>query len=154
MTIYFFDSSAAVKKYVTETGTPWVLSLFKQSAESVVYVAQITGVEVVSAISRRFRAGNLAQKAAQRSIARFKNDFQNRLRILRLTDNVVADAMQLSETHGLRGYDAVQLAVAIELGNKLISNNLSSIIFVSSDDNLNKAAQAERLAVDNPNKHL
>lgn len=153
MPIYYFDSSATVKKYVTETGTGWVLNLFKQPNKNLVYVAQITGVEVVSAISRRFRAGNLTQKAAQNSIACFKKDFQNRLRILRLTDRVVSEAMRLSEDYGLRGYDAVQLAIALELGNRLTSNNLSSIIFVSADENLNQAAQSKGLSVENPNNH-
>ncbi len=69
MPIYYFDSSAAVKKYVEKTGTSWVLSLFKQSADNVIYVSQITGVEVVSAISRRFRGGSLSQKATQKSTA-------------------------------------------------------------------------------------
>ena len=32
MSVYYFDSSAAVKKYVAETGTAWVLGLFKPSA--------------------------------------------------------------------------------------------------------------------------
>src|SRR5437899_7998885 len=115
MPIYYLDSSAGVKKYVTETGTAWVLNLFKLSYGNIIYVSQITGVEVVSAITRRFRGGSLAQKATQKSIARFKRDFQNRLRILRLTDTIVSAAMHLSEIHGLRGYDAVQLAVALEV---------------------------------------
>lgn len=151
MPIYYFDSSSTVKKYVSETGTAWVLSLFKLPTDNAIYVSQITGVEVVSAISRRFRAGDLAKQAAKKSIARFKRDFQYRLRVLRLTDNVILDAMRLSEIHGLRGYDAVQLSVALELEKRLAPNNLTSIIFVSSDDNLNQAAQTEGLTVQNPN---
>ena len=89
MAVYYFDSSAAVKKYVAEQGTSWILSLVKPSAKNIIYLAQITGVEVVSAISRRYRNGGLTQNAAQKSIARFKRDFQNRLRMLRLTDNVI-----------------------------------------------------------------
>lgn len=114
---YYFDSSAAVKKYVSET------------------------------------VGNLTQKAAQKSIARFRKDCHNNLRILRLTDSAVFEAMRLSEAHGLRGYDAIQLAVALELGNKLSLNNFSSIIFVSADDDLSEAALAEGLTVENPNCH-
>jgi len=153
MPIYYFDSSGAVKKYVAELGTAWILSLVKPSAKNIIYLAQITGVEVVSAISRRYRGGSLTNIAAQKSIVRFKRDFQNKWRILRLTDDVLTDAMRLSETHGLRGYDAVQLAVALELENRFKAQNLSSIIFISADNNLNSAAQAEGLTVDNPNNH-
>ncbi len=153
MSVYYFDSSAAVKKYVAETGTAWVLGLFKPSAKNIIYIAQITGVETVSAISRRFREGSLTQPAAQKSIARFKRDFQNKFRVLRLTDSVISDAMRLSEIRGLRGYDAVQLATALELENRFAANNLPLIIFISADNHLNQAAQIEGLTVDNPNNH-
>lgn len=153
MPIYYFDSSAAVKKYVAEQGTSWILGLVKPPAKNIIYLAQITGVEFVSAISRRYRVGSLTQTAAQKSIVRFKRDFQKRLRMLRLTDRVIANAMKLSETHGLRGYDAVQLAVALEVENRLKAQSISSIIFVSADNNLNSAASSEGLMVDNPNNH-
>lgn len=153
MSVYFFDSSAAVKRYVAETGTAWVIGLFKPSAKNIIYIAQITGVEVVSAISRRQRGGSLTNTAANKSIARFKRDFQNKLRVLRLTDSVTSDAMLLAETHGLRGYDAVQLATALELENRFASRTLASITFASADNQLNQAAQNEGLPVDNPNNH-
>jgi predicted nucleic acid-binding protein len=101
MPVYYFDSSAAVKKYVSETGTTWISGLFKPSGKNIIYVAQITCVEVVSAISRRFRGGSLPQKSAQKSIVRFNRDFQNKLRVLRLTDSVISEAMRLSEEHFL-----------------------------------------------------
>ena len=153
MPVFYFDSSAAVKRYVAETGTAWVISLFKPSAKNIIYISQITGVEVVSAISRRQRGGSLTKTAAQKSIARFKRDFQNKLRGLRLTDSVTSNAMRLAELHGLRGYDAVQLATAIELANRFIANNLPSITFISADNQLNQSAQTEGLTVDNPNNH-
>jgi predicted nucleic acid-binding protein len=153
MPVFYFDSSAAVKRYVAETGTAWVVSLFKPSAKNIIYVAQITGIEVVSAISRRQRGGSLTSSAAQKSNARFKKDFQNKLRVLRLTDTVVSDAIRLAEAHGLRGYDAVQLATALELAHRFTANNLPTIIFISADNQLNQAAQTEGLAVDNPNNH-
>lgn len=153
MSVYYFDSSAAVKRYVAETGTAWIISLIKPSLNNIIYIAQITGVEVVSAISRRQRGGSLTAQAANKSIARFNRDFQTKLRVLRLTDAVINEAMRLAETHALRGYDAVQLATAVELSNKLTANNLPPITFISADNQLNLAAQNEGLAVDNPNNH-
>lgn len=153
MSVFYLDSSAAVKRYVAETGTAWIIGLLKPSANNIIYIAQITGVEVVSAISRRQRGGSLTAPAANKAIARFKRDFQNKLRILRLTDAVTNEAIRLAETHGLRGYDAVQLATAIELSNRLTANNLPPITFISADNQLNQDAQNEGLAVDNPNNH-
>ncbi len=153
MSFYFLDSSAVVKRYVTETGTAWILNLQKRAAQNVVYVAQITGVEVVSAISRRLRGNKLTQAKADKAISRLKRDFTNKLRIIRLNDQTISEAMRLSETYFLRVYDSVQLAVALEPEKRFASQNLSSIIFVSADNNLNSAAMSESLAVDNPNNY-
>jgi uncharacterized protein len=60
---YFFDSSALVKRYTIETGTPWVESTISQNP---VYLARITVVEVISAIERRKRAGNISEPEATR----------------------------------------------------------------------------------------
>ena len=132
MPLYFLDSSAIVKRYISETGTNWILNLHKPSAQNVIYVAQITGVEVVSAISRRLRGNRMTQKAADKAVFRFKRDFANKFRIIRLNDQIIAEAMRFSETHFLRGYDSVQLAIAVELEKRFASQKLNSITFVSA----------------------
>ncbi len=153
MSLYFLDSSAIVKRYVAEIGTGWVLNLHKPFAQNIIYVAQITGVEVVSAISRRLRGNKLTQKSADKAIFRFKRDFASKLRIIRTNDIIISEAMQLSEKHFLRGYDAVQLAIALELEKRFTVKNFASIIFISADNALNSAAQTEGLTIDNPNNY-
>ena len=61
--------------------------------------------------------------------------------------------MNLADKYELRGYDAVQLAAAVEIEKriKLIGN--SPLIFVSADNELNNAEIAEGLAVENPNNY-
>jgi hypothetical protein len=67
--------------------------------------------------------------------------------------NEIIIAMDLSEKHGLKGYDSIQLATALELQTSQSSTALLPLIFVSADDKLNTAAQAEGLIVENPNNH-
>jgi predicted nucleic acid-binding protein len=55
---YFFDSSAIVKRYVNEKGSAWVAETTDPAIGAYVYVASITGVEVVAAFARK-RKGNL-----------------------------------------------------------------------------------------------
>ena len=153
MSAYFLDSSAVVKRYVAETGSAWTINLFKPSSKNIIYIAQITGVEVVSAISRRRLGRSLTANAANKAVTRFTRDFQNKLRILRLTNSVNSDAMSLAKTHGLRGYDAVQLAIALELEKRFTARKMPSIIFISADNKLNQVAQNEGLSIDNPNNH-
>jgi hypothetical protein len=47
MAIYFLGSSALVKRYISETGSAWVLELFDPTLDNEFFVAAITGVEIV-----------------------------------------------------------------------------------------------------------
>jgi hypothetical protein len=53
MAVYFVDSSALVKRHISEIGSTWVLSLFDPALNNDVLIAAITGVEIVAAITRR-----------------------------------------------------------------------------------------------------
>ncbi|MCY7346677.1 MAG: type II toxin-antitoxin system VapC family toxin [Pyrinomonadaceae bacterium] len=150
---YFCDSSAIAKRYISETGTSWIIGLMRLAAKNEIAVAQITGVEVVSAISRRHRGNFLTTAQADKAIHRFLRDFNNSFGVIKINDSIIRNAIYLAQTHVLRGYDAVQLASAIALNTKLSKLGLPAFIFVSADNNLNSAANAEGLAVDNPNNH-
>lgn len=53
----------------------------------------------------------------------------------------------------IRAYDAVQFAGAMELNQARVAAALSPIILVSADLELNSAARAEGLVVEDPNLH-
>ena len=55
--------------------------------------------------------------------------------------------------HGLRGYDAVQLAAAIQVRDERLALGASPPTLVSADTELNAAAMMEGLRVENPNHH-
>ena len=61
--------------------------------------------------------------------------------------------MHLAEKHGLRGYDAVQLASVLEIHRQHLAVGLPSPVLVSADAELNSAALAEGLQIENPNLH-
>ncbi len=150
---YYCDSSAVVKRYIGETGTNWLIGLMRPATENEFAVAQITGVEVVSAISRRHRGNFLTTAQSDKAIHRFLRDFNNRFGVVKINDVVIRNAIHLAQTYVLRGYDAVQLSSAIALNAKLSKLKLTSFIFISADNNLNSTSQAEGLTVDNPNNH-
>jgi len=62
-------------------------------------------------------------------------------------------AASIVQAHGLRAYDAVQLAAALEINADRIAVGLSAVTLISADVGLNAAAVAEGLAVDDPNAH-
>lgn len=153
MAVYFFDSSALVKRYAQETGSEWILALTEPAAGHSLYIARITAVEVVSALTRRQRGGSVSETDASTAMAAFRYDLSHQYRVIEITPTIITQAMQLAETHGLRGYDAVQLAAALIVQKMRETLGLPALELVSADGDLNNAAATEDLTVDNPNSH-
>jgi predicted nucleic acid-binding protein len=153
MAVYFIDSSALAKRYVSETGTTWVQALTDAASGNSLYVARITLVELVSAISRRRKNGDLTPAAAAAALSDLRADFASDYRVIEVTAALVAQAEALAEKHALRGYDAVQLAAAIQVGAAYMAAGQSVAMLVSADIELNAAGAAEGLGVDDPNTH-
>lgn len=149
MANYFFDSSGLVKRYNSKIGSACVLQIYRHSSKNIIHIAQISLVEVTSALTRRLK-GKLNY---QQTLKRFERDVQNRFVVSKINDKIISEAVKLAKKHSLRGYDAVQLAVSIEIEIELISLGFPSLIFVSADNELNIAAQAENLVVENPNNY-
>jgi len=145
---YFLDSSAVVKRYVQETGTAWTRSLAAPASGNFIYLARITEVEVTAALARRRGQPGLSVAQASVAVGLFRQDFAQDYRIAEITALLLQRAALLADTHALRGYDAVQLAAAIE-----VRLQVPALILVSADIELNTAANAEGLRVEDPNTH-
>ncbi len=61
--------------------------------------------------------------------------------------------MLTARKHRLRAYDAVQLTAALEVHRMYQSKGLGPLILVSADQELNTAALAEGLVVEDPTGH-
>ena len=153
MAAYFCDASAIVKRYIQETGTTWVQALADPAAGNRLYVARITAVEVISAVARRQRGGNLTAAEAATILSQFRQDLVAEYGIVEITPALLSDAMNLAERHGLRAYDAVRLAAIIELHVSRTAGGLAPITLVSADQELNAAANTSALLVEDPNLH-
>ena len=124
MAIYYMDSSGIVKRYVDEIGSAWVIDITNPEKSNEIYTVRMTCVEIISAATRRTRDGTIAYADATMAIATFKDDVRNEYQIVEVTERLVNRAMNLAETHGLRGYDAVQLAAACEIQALCTANDL------------------------------
>jgi predicted nucleic acid-binding protein len=150
---YFLDSSAVVKRYVDEIGTSWVNSLTDPAAPNDIYLATISCVEVVSAIARRRRAGSISTDGAGASLRQFRYDFEHQYQMVAITGTVIRCATDLADSIALRAYDAVQLAVLLELNHHRAALSLAPLAMISADHDLNAAAVAQGMIVDNPLSH-
>jgi uncharacterized protein len=159
MAIYFFDTSALVKRYALEDGSRWVQGITHPAVGNRIYVARITGAEVIAAIRQNVRDGDTTAADAAKVIADFRHDFANQYQIIEVTDAVVTRAMALIEAHTLKGYDGVQLAAAVEINKLTVAIGMPvagapALTLVSADKQFNRAGAAEGLTVDNPQNHL
>src|SRR3954453_13349316 len=150
MASYFIDSSALVKRYVQETGTRRVRSLTRRNRHNHIYLARITAVEVTAAVARRRKGRALTSPKASSILYRFRKHFAGRYTVIEITPALLDDATRLANTHDLRAYDAVQLAVAIEVNRIYRTAGSATVIVVSADQALNAAATAEGLTVEDP----
>ena len=153
MAVYFLDTSAIVKRHVQEAGTSWVRNLTRIGTPHRIYLVRITAVEVCAAITRRQRGGALPPAQAAAILARFRRHLILRYRVLEITPPLLSGSMGLAETHGLRAYDAVQLAAALALNNQRVTAGWSRMTLVSADRELNAAATASGLLVEDPNSY-
>src|SRR5947207_13907983 len=115
MAILFLDSSALVKRYISEVGSQWVLGLVAPGAGNAAHISVVAGAEVVAACVRRQRDGSLTPDEAARAITEFSDDWTALYEVVGADRQVVNRAMLLAQRHALRGYDAVQLASALEV---------------------------------------
>lgn len=153
MATYFVDSSAIAKRYLNETGSAWVVSITSRAARNRIHLAGITAAEVVAAVARRQRSGSITLTDAAAMLVSFRSDLVNQYRIVDVSRPLILRAMLLAETYALRGYDAVQLAAALDANDRRVARKLPPLTLVSADGELSAAAQAEGLAVEDPNAH-
>ena len=151
MTEYYLDASALVKRYTDEAGSTWIRQITDPGAQNTVLLAEITLAEVAAAFAAKERApGGIAPQQRDRALSRFLQDCDEHFLLLPVDRSVIGHAVELTQNHRLRGYDAVQLATALLASELLKSQDLSSPVFIASDDTLLDAAEAENLPIENP----
>jgi uncharacterized protein len=150
---YFLDTSALVKRYIPEIGTTWMQTLTAQTSNHLLLVSRITFVEIMSAIARRQREATLTTDQSQQLRIIFQQHFTTQYQIIELTPNITTLAGELCDRQSLRAYDAVQLASALSILPIITQSPESTITFLTGDNRLLNAAQAENLLADNPNNH-
>ncbi|HET6386139.1 MAG TPA: type II toxin-antitoxin system VapC family toxin [Armatimonadota bacterium] len=97
--------------------------------------------------------GSLTPADAATAIEYFRADVANEYQIVELSAKLANQAMTLAERHGLRGYDAIQLAAALEINVFRTGQGLPPITLLCADSELNTAAALDGLTVDDPNHH-
>ena len=136
--ILYLDTSSLVKLYTLEAYAPLVKK-WTEEAE-IVATCRIAYPETMSAIKKRFRQGDLAEKQYEFVISKFAKEWGRFVAM----DFDELEAGRLVKLYGLRGFDAVHLSAAKLLRD---SQDDISLSFSSFDEKLNESASAEGFKV-------
>jgi predicted nucleic acid-binding protein len=145
---YYADSSALVKRHISEAGSAWLEQEFDAASGNKIITTKLSIAEVLSVMNRRKREANITPA----EYAKFSGDFlsfvETDYEMVELSDAILLEAQRLLETHPLRAGDAIQLASALLANDGLQSANLPALIFLVSDARLLTAANSEGLHAD------
>ncbi|MBI5375210.1 MAG: type II toxin-antitoxin system VapC family toxin [Candidatus Schekmanbacteria bacterium] len=129
----FFDSSAFAKRYVEESGSPTVDLLCQNSTELALSVLCIP--EIISALMRRSREGNLSHREYADAKQYFSQDIRDAI-IINIVPQVLSKCTKILEDNPVRAADALHIACALEWKAEL---------FVSADKRQISAAKKSGL---------
>lgn len=151
--VYFLDTSALLKRYVPEIGTHWMQSVADPQNQYLLIIAQITWIELHSAIARRQREQSISAVQAEQITTAFHQHWNAQYFTVPTDLSIIKQAAELVHQHPLRAYDAVQLAAALNIQTQLSSPDISTFTFLTADDRLCTVASQAGLLTDNPNDH-
>ena len=139
--ILYLDTSSLLKHYLREPGSDDV-AMWIEGAD-LVATSRATLAEAAATLSRRPRGGGLARNACHDALADVRRDWADYLTV----DLDEHRAATLAWRRRLRGFDSVQLAAALTVGELA---EPEALVFSSFDPELNEAARAEGLTVLEP----
>lgn len=124
----FFDSSAFVKRYVSEAGTDKVLEWCDQATE--IGLSGIALPEIIAAFCRLRREGRIDDTQYRQLKSLLLADIED-VAVCDLTPEVLAQSIASLETNVLRGMDAIHIGSAVAL---------KADVFISADQRQRDAA--------------
>lgn len=136
--ILYLDTSSLLKLYVDEAHSEAVRA-WAEDAEALA-TSRVAYPEAIAAAARRWREGDLDEATFE--------DIQQALKVqwpeFGAMDVNEAAAGNLAVEHGLRGFDAIHLAAALDVVAEVGS---APVCFSSFDVKLHRAAKAEGFTV-------
>ena len=132
----FFDTSAFVKRYISETGTDVVLEWCDRATE--IGLSGVALPEIISAFCRLRREARITDTQYRQLKSLLLADIEDAA-VCDLTPAVLGQAVSSLETSVLRGMDAIHIGSAVVL---------QADVFVSADARQREAAARAGLRVE------
>jgi uncharacterized protein len=116
--IHYLDTSAVVKLFIRENGSDYVSGLIQETG--LFATSKICQPEFSAALSKSVRMGICTMDVAEAVRSQFSRIWLSVIKI-EVDSSTLEAAADLAWTHGLRGYDAVHLASAVQLSRLMHS---------------------------------
>jgi len=150
MPALYLDTSALVKRYVPEVGSAWVRRTLARPTIQVLSTSAIAQPEVLRALQRNVREGQLTAAEAVRRAQRVTTHLTWRYRLLTITPGVLTQTCALGQAYPVRAYHALPLACALAARQRLQQHGAPGLRCVAAATTLLAAARAEGFLVDHP----
>jgi predicted nucleic acid-binding protein len=123
--MYYFDTSALVKRYLNETGSDRVAEMFSEGQE--IFTSSISYAEIYATFSRLRQEGLLSEKDFQQLQFAFESDWQ-KFAVIEFNSQVRSRIPKIISKVRLRGADLIHFvslmfALDAELNLKFICND-------------------------------
>ncbi len=142
--ILYLDSSSIVKLHVSEDGSDVTREAVARAASHA--TSWLAYAEVRAALARARRGKRIRTESGyRREVRDFESRWVDPMSYAKVgsSSEVIRVAGNLAETHSLTGFDAVHLASAIALRDRIEE----PVVFSSWDKRLTQAAEAEGFAL-------
>jgi predicted nucleic acid-binding protein len=138
--IVYFDTSALVKRYLAEEGSPAIEALWDKATRAV--ASEILYDEMAATFARKKREVPGDAEGIDQARANFQAEWPSMRRVA-INDDVHRRVDELLTRHPLRGADAIHLASALLVHEAL----QQPVTFACADRKLADAARAEGLLI-------
>ncbi len=148
---FYFDASSLAKGYVPEKGSAQVHAILNSAPGNPIYVLNVGAGEVVSIFVRKRNAGIISVAYFGQALVDFETEILRAGHISKVpvSNRLALSSFPLIVAHSVNSTDALILKSALAITRHLRSAG-DDLVLVASDQRLLRAAQAEGLAIFDP----
>ena len=148
----FWDASALVKAYADEDGTPNVESALAIKGVTR-FVTDFVALEVLTALGKKFRTGQISGRRYRRGIDDFRRDFPGLFSRIEVERRTREHSHELAEKYRQLGTSAMDILHLASARQAAALCHPQPLVMLCADKPLIEAARAEGLGVYNPETH-
>lgn len=152
MNYFYLDASAWVKRYHTEAGSNWVDMFFDKATKPQRIITSLWSLgETFASLNRTKNRFNIPEEKFNKITFTIFTHCEN-IHLLPLSDNQLFNSVLYIKKFNLNSADAYHLSAILHLKETLASLN-HTVILISADERLIKAAQREGIHVFDPENY-